>query len=118
LLHVFFFSAAFLSFRLLFFSFFPRQGSICPGAYGDLSQGVLCAAYLLTWWSPKHVRSWHLAVWEPSWFLHLTWCRDTVCGLRVWRCQCFASLWFCLPGVSPSSLQKFTLGSTLSASSL
>jgi hypothetical protein len=37
-------------------------------------------------------------------------------GLGVWRCWSFASsLWFFLPGVSPASLQEFTLGSTLSA---
>jgi hypothetical protein len=39
-------------------------------------------------------------------------------GLGVWRCPSFASSWwFFLPGVSPVSLQEFTLGSTLSPSS-
>jgi hypothetical protein len=84
LLHVFFFSAA--CFLLRFFSFFPGQGSVCPGGYVDLSQGVLHAAYLLTWWfaSPKQSRSWHLVVQEPSWFLHLMWsgmlCMGLGCG--------------------------------------
>jgi hypothetical protein len=37
----------------------------------------------------------------------------------VWRGQSFASSqWFCLQGVSPASLQDFTTGGTLSASSL
>jgi hypothetical protein len=37
----------------------------------------------------------------------------------VWRGQSFASSWcFCLQGVSPASLQDFTIGGTLSASSL
>jgi hypothetical protein len=37
----------------------------------------------------------------------------------VWRGQSFASSrWPCLQGVSPASLQDFTLGGTLSASSL
>jgi hypothetical protein len=37
----------------------------------------------------------------------------------VWRGQSFATpQWPCLQGVSPASLQDFTLGSTLSASSL
>jgi hypothetical protein len=37
----------------------------------------------------------------------------------VWRGQSFASsLWPCLQGASPASLQDFTLGVTLSASSL
>jgi hypothetical protein len=37
----------------------------------------------------------------------------------VWRGQSFASFrWPCLQGVSPASLQDFTLGGTLSASSL
>jgi hypothetical protein len=33
--------------------------------------GVLCASFLLTCWStsPRQVRSWRLAVQEPSWFL-------------------------------------------------
>jgi hypothetical protein len=57
-------------------------------------------------------------VWESSWFLHLTWSGDAMCGLGVWRCQSFASSWwFFLQDVSPVSLQDFTLGSRLSASS-
>jgi hypothetical protein len=37
----------------------------------------------------------------------------------VWRHQSFASSqWFCLQCVSPASLQDFTIGGTLSASSL
>jgi hypothetical protein len=37
----------------------------------------------------------------------------------VWRCWRFASSWwFFLQGVSPASLQNFTLGSTISAFSL
>jgi hypothetical protein len=83
------------------------------------SMGVPHAACLLTWWSAKQGRSWHLAVWEPSWFLCLTWSGDAMHGLGVWRCRSFASSWwFLLPGVSLVSLQDFTLGSTLSASSL
>jgi hypothetical protein len=40
-------------------------------------------------------------------------------GLGVWRCQSFAtSWWLFLQDVSPASLQDFTLGSTLSVSSL
>jgi hypothetical protein len=94
------------------FSFFPGWGSVCPGGYADLSQGVLGAAYLLTWWSasPKQVRSWRLAAQQPSWFLCLTWPGDTMRGLEVWRCQSFASSWwYFLPGGSPACLQEFTL---------
>jgi hypothetical protein len=37
----------------------------------------------------------------------------------VWRGQSFpSSQWFCLQGVSPASLQDFTIGGMLSASSL
>jgi hypothetical protein len=37
----------------------------------------------------------------------------------VWRGQNFASSqWFCLQSVSPASLQDFTIGGLLSASSL
>jgi hypothetical protein len=117
LLCVFFFFSFFFIIQV-FFPFFPGQGSVCPGGYADLSQGVPHANYLLTWWSSKQDRSWHLAAWEPSWFLHLTWCGDAMHRLGVWRCQSFASSWSFLPGVSPASLQVFTLGSMLSASSL
>jgi hypothetical protein len=111
-----FFSSCLL-FTLEFFHFFPGWGSVWfdPG----FSVGVPCSAYLLTWGSAKQVRSWYLAVREPLWFLHLTWSGDATCGLRVWWCWNFAcSWWFFLPGVSPASLQDFTLGSMLSASSL
>jgi hypothetical protein len=60
-------------------------------------------------------------IWQekPSWFLRLMWRGDAMHRLGVWRYQSFASSWwFFLPGVSPASLQEFTLGSTLSASSL
>jgi hypothetical protein len=108
----FFFSCFFIiQFVFFFFSFFPGWESICPGGYADLFQGVPHATFLLTWWSPKQGRSLCLAVREPSWFLHLTWRGDAMHGLRVWRCWSFASSWwFFLPGVSPVSLQEFTLG--------
>jgi hypothetical protein len=39
--------------------------------------------------------------------------------LEVWRCQSYASSqWLYLQNVSPASLQDFTIGSWLSASSL
>jgi hypothetical protein len=64
-------------------------------------------------------RSWRLVVWESSWFLRLLWSGNAMHGLGVWRSWGFASSWwFFLPGVSPASLQDFTLGSMLSASSL
>jgi hypothetical protein len=63
-------------------------------------------------------RSWHLAAWEPSWFLCLTGSGDAIRGVGVWRSHsCTSSWWFFLQGVSPASLQDFTLGSMLSASS-
>jgi hypothetical protein len=113
--------------RCIFFSFLPGWGSVCPGGYADFSQGVPHAAYLLTWWSPKQGRSWHLAAWEPSWFLCLMWWAGgggmvvvyATCRLGVWRCGSFASSrWFFLPGVPPASLQDFTLGSMFFGSSL
>jgi hypothetical protein len=64
-------------------------------------------------------RNWCVAAWEPSWFLYLTWSGDAMPGMGMWRSQSFASSWwFFLQGVSPASLQDFTLGSTLSASFL
>jgi hypothetical protein len=91
----FFFSAACLLLSFFVFSFFPGLGSVCPGGYADLSQGVPPAIYLLTWWSPKQGRSWRLALQEPSWFLHLKWLvGGAMCGLGVWRCPSFASSWW------------------------
>jgi hypothetical protein len=82
-----------------FFSFFPGWGLVCPGGYADLAQGCLweyhvplsspCDPHL-----PKPSGRWHLAAaWEPSWFLHLMWSGDAMCGLGMWRSQSFASSW-------------------------
>jgi hypothetical protein len=76
-----FFFFQLLVYYSVFFSFFPGWGSMCLGAYADLSQEVPCAAYLLTWWSPKQVRSWCLVAREPSWLLHLMRHGDAMCGL-------------------------------------
>jgi hypothetical protein len=105
--------------------FFSGWGSVCPGSYADLAQGCLweyhvplsspCGLRL-----PKLPGCRHLAA-APglSWFLHLTWCGNALHRLEVWRGQSFASSqWFFLYGVSPVSRQDFTLGGTLSASSL
>jgi hypothetical protein len=81
LLHVFFVVIGYYS---VFFSFFPGWGSVCPGSYADLAQGCLwechvplsspCDLHL-----PKQSWCWHLAaMWEPSWFLCLTWSGDTM----------------------------------------
>jgi hypothetical protein len=60
-----------------------------------------------------------LAAQGPSWFLHLMWSGDALRRLEVWRGQSFASSrCFCLQGVFPASLQDFTIGGMLSASSL
>jgi hypothetical protein len=39
----------------------------------NLAQDDVIQFHPFTWWSasPKHIRSWHLVAWEPSWFLHL-----------------------------------------------
>jgi hypothetical protein len=110
---------------LVSFSFFPWVGLVCPESYAALAQGCLCE-YHVPLSSPcgphlpklfGHCRL--AAAWEPSWFLHLMWSGDAMCRLEVWRGQSFASSrWFFLLGESPVSLQDFTLGDTLSASSL
>jgi hypothetical protein len=77
-----------------------------------------CLAHLVVCFSWAG-RSWHLAVWEPSWFLRLTWSGDPMPRLGMWRSQNFASsLLIFLQSISPVSLQDFTLGSMISASSL
>jgi hypothetical protein len=64
--------------------------------YADLAQGCLweyciplslpCGLLL-----PKWSGCWHLAVQEPSWFLHLMWQGGALCRLGMWSCQSFAS---------------------------
>jgi hypothetical protein len=115
-LNVFFFSATCLLFRLVFFPLFylggdqSVQGAMLIYRVPLSSTGGLCLR--------KQSGSWRLVAREPSWFLRLMWSGDAVYGLEVWRSQSFASSWwFFLPGISAASLQDFTLGSMLSASS-
>jgi hypothetical protein len=110
---------------LLSFFFFPGWELVCPGGYADLAQGCLWE-YCVPLSSPcgPHLPkpsgcAWLVVAWGPSWFLLLMWSGDAMRRLEVWRSQSFASSrWFCLQGVSPVSLQDFTLGGMLSASSL
>jgi hypothetical protein len=91
-----------LLFRV-FFSFFPGWRSVCPGLCADLAQGCLWEYHVLLSSPcgprlPKPSGHWHLVVvWEPSWFLCVTWSGDALHGVEVWRSQSFASsLWFFL----------------------
>jgi hypothetical protein len=108
---------------LLSFSFFPGWGSLCLRAM-LIWLRVVCGSTAVPWSSPcphlpKPSGCGQLAAWEPSWFLNLTWSGDALHRLDVWRGQSFASSrWPCLQGVSPTFLQDFTIGGTLSASSL
>jgi hypothetical protein len=86
---------------------------ICPRKYHVL---LTCSPGGIP--SRKQDRIWCLVAWKTSCFLCLMWQGDAMHGLVVWRCPSFAPWWFFLPGVSPASLQEFTLGSMLSASSL
>jgi hypothetical protein len=115
-----------LLFLLIIIQFlsFPRVGAGLSGGYADLAQDCLWE-YCVPLSSPcgpclsKQSGRWHLVVaQEPSWFLHSMSSGDALHRLEVWRGQSFASSqWPCLKGVSPASLQDFTLGDTLSASS-
>jgi hypothetical protein len=89
LLSVFFF---FFFFQLLvyylvcFFLFFPWVGFSLSRWLCWFSPGLCVGeprAAKLIWLSasPKQVRSWRLAVWAPSWFLHWIWSKDAMCGL-------------------------------------
>jgi hypothetical protein len=117
LLHVLF-SVAYLLFRFFWFFFFLQgrvqsvQGAMLIYPRDGCGSTTCC---LFTCWSasPKQVRSWCLVVWEPSWFLCITWHGEAMCGLQVQRCRSFAtSWWFFLPGVSPASSAKFLLSGT------
>jgi hypothetical protein len=120
------FSCLFIIQFFIFVFVFCRAGvSLCSGLcwfIPGVAVGILHAAYLLSCWSasPKQVRSWHLVVQEPSWFLHISWCGEGMWGLGVQGYQSFASSWwFFLPGVSVGTQQDFYFTELmLSASSL
>jgi hypothetical protein len=57
---------------------------VCGNTVCSLAHLVVCFSLL--------VRSWCLAVWESSWFLHSSWSEGAMHGLGVWRCQSFALL--------------------------
>jgi hypothetical protein len=80
LCYVSFYFSQLLIYYSVIFLFSLRRGQSVQGAM-MICTGVLHlhATYLLTWWSPKQGRSWHLVVQEPSWFLHLTW-QGMLCG--------------------------------------
>jgi hypothetical protein len=71
-----------------FFSSFFWVGLVCPGGYADLAQGCLWE-YCMPLSSPgglclpKQSGSWCLVAREPSWFPHLPWSGDVMCGLGV-----------------------------------
>jgi hypothetical protein len=84
---------------------------VCGSTVVPLSSPWLCL--------PKPSGHGWLVARGSSWFLCLTWSGDALCQLEVWKGQSFASSrWFCLQSVSPVSLQDFTIGGMLSASSL
>jgi hypothetical protein len=70
--------------------------------------GVPCATYLLTYWSVSPKQVWssqaHLAAWDPSYFLSVTWRGEALCGLGVQAVGVSLILGgFFLPSVAPAS---------------
>jgi hypothetical protein len=116
-------SLLFLLLITQFLFFFPRWRSVCPGGYADWPR-LVCGSTVVPRSSPgPHLPMpsgrRQLVAWGPSWFLRLTWSGDSLCRLEVWRGQNYvSSQWLCLQSVSPASLQDFTIGGSLSASSL
>jgi hypothetical protein len=103
--------------------FSPGWRSVCPGGYAALAQACLWEYHIPRSSPgpclPKPSGCWRLAAQGPSWFLRLMWSGDSLRRLEVWRGQSYASSqWLCLQSVSPASLQDFTTGGSLSASSL
>jgi hypothetical protein len=57
---------------------------------------------------PKKAWSWHLAAWEPSCFLSVTWCGKALDGLGVQSVHILILLGASfLPSVAPASQQNF-----------
>jgi hypothetical protein len=98
LLHVLFFLLLFII-QFVFFSLFSLgggqsvQGAMLIWPRVVCGSTACCLAHLLICISQAG-RSWRLAVQEPSWFLHLMWSGDAMCGLGVWRSQSFTSSWW------------------------
>jgi hypothetical protein len=94
LLHVF---LLLLLFIIQFFPLFPWVGGQSVQGAMLICPRVVCGstachlAHLMVCFSQAD-RSWHLAAWEPSWFLHLLWNGDAMCGLGVWQCQFYLFL--------------------------
>jgi hypothetical protein len=104
-------------------SLFSLVGVSLSRGYADLAQGCLWKYHvpfsLPCPRLPNLSEHRHLAARGPSLFLCFMWSGNSLCRLEVWRGQSFASFWwFCLPGVSPASLQDFAILGMLSASSL
>jgi hypothetical protein len=102
------------------FLFFPRWGSVCPGVCWSgpgLSVGVprYREAHFVCVF-PSHLGA---GVWWPGGPPGFSVQREVEMLCTGWRCGGVKVLqWPCLQGVSAASLQDFTLGGTLSASSL
>jgi hypothetical protein len=110
-------------FLLVSFSCSPGWRSVCPGGYAALAQACLWeyrGTAKLTWSaSSQAISSPVTGGLGASLFLGLTWSGDSLRRLEVWRGQSYASSqWLCLQNVSLASLQDFTIGGSLSASSL
>jgi hypothetical protein len=106
---------------LVSFSFFPRWRSVCPGGYAALAQACLWEYHgtVKLAWSISSQGVWARATCGPGALLVSPIGRDSLCQLEIWRGQSYASSQcLCLQSVSPASLQDFTTGGSLSASSL
>jgi hypothetical protein len=108
---------------LLSFSFIPRWRSVWPGGYAALAQACLweyCSTAKLTW-SVSSQAIWARATGGPGALLfspfNVKW-RFSVPAGSVEGQSYASSQWLCLQSVSPGSLQDFTVGGSLSASSL
>jgi hypothetical protein len=117
-LHVFFALIAYYSVSL----FSLGGGQSVPGAM-LLWPRLVCGSTAVLRSSPgprlpMPSGRWWLVARGPSLFLHLTWSGDSLHRLEVWMGQSYASSqWLCLQSVSLASLQDFTIGGSLSASS-
>jgi hypothetical protein len=69
---------------------------------------MLVAHLLVCRMSPKQVWSWHLVVWEPFYFLSVTWRGEALYGLGFQGVEVLILLGvFFLPSVAPASQQDF-----------
>jgi hypothetical protein len=95
-----------IQFLFLFF-WLGERVSLSQGWLWEYHMMFICSPVGLPM-PPKQVWSWNLVVWEPSCFLSVTWCEESLYRLGVQGFKVLILLGaFFLPSVAPAFQQDF-----------